>query len=289
MKRLEQLERTSMKEPLIIAEAGVNHNGDFEKAKMLIKLAAECGADFVKFHMAYADRIQNRDKYNRLWGDRHGTDENFCEFVKRAEFSRTQFKELFEFATSLGINFMITPYDIPALEQTLDIGIRNIKLASCDIVKDEYIKLATKEADLLVIATGMAFEKEIEHAMNLIDKRKTYVLHCISEYPAPIEHSNLCYINHLKRKYKVKVGFSDHTADIIVPLLAVAKGAQMIEKHFMLDNDANCPDYDVSVTKDKLKDLVYHAKNIKSIYGDEKKKLSDKEYKNREKFRYRWK
>lgn len=277
-----------MEEPIIIAEAGVNHDGDFAKAKKLIKEAHESKADFIKFHAAYADRIQNKEKFNRLWKDEHDERELFSDFVKRVEFSRNQLKKLFEYSKFLGINFMVTTYDMPALKQTLDLGIKNIKLASCDIVKDDLVKIASKEADLLVISTGMAFEEEIRQAIELIDVDKTYVLHCVSEYPTPITHSNLHYINHLKRTYDVKVGFSDHSDDIIIPLLAVADGAVMIEKHFMLENQKNCPDYKVSVTKKKLAKLVFYAKNMEAILGKGEKLISEQEIKNREKFRYRW-
>ena len=278
-----------MTEPIIIAEAGINHNGDFGKAIELIKAAHESKADFIKFHATCADRISDKNKFNALWRDQHGMDEPFSAFVKRVEFSAGQFKKLLDFSIELGIEFMVTPYDLPTLEQMLDLGIKNIKLASCDLIKDEYVKIATKKAKLLVLSTGMASEREIQHAINLVAPQKTYVLHCISEYPAPVGHSNLKYIEHLAKTYQIKAGFSDHTDDIIIPLLAVAKGAVMVEKHLMLENDNNCPDYKVSVTKDKLSDLVFHAKNIRDIMGSGEKIMSDVEIKNREKFRYRWK
>lgn len=278
-----------MTEPIIIAEAGINHNGDFGKAIELIKVAHESKADFVKFHVAYSGRISDKDKFNTLWREQHGKDEPFSDFVKRIEFSQIQFKKLFDFSTELGIGFMVTPYDLPALEQMLDLGIKNIKLASCDLIKDEYIKLATKKANLLVLSTGMASESEIQHALDLVAPQKTYVLHCISEYPAPVDHSNLKYIEHIAKTYRIKAGFSDHTDDIIIPLLAVAKGAVMVEKHFMLENDPLCPDFKVSVTKEKLSDLVFYAKKMTSILGSGVKSMSDLEIKNREKFRYRWK
>ena len=275
-------------EPIIIAEAGINHNGDFGKAIELIRAAHESKADFIKFHATCSDRISDKNKVNALWRDQHGEDEPFSAFLKRVEFSVEEFAKLFDFSMKLGIEFMVTPYDLPTLEQMLDLGIKNIKLASCDLIKDEYIKIATKKAKLLVLATGMASESEIQHALNLVAPHKTYVLHCISEYPAPVNHSNLKYIEHLSKTYQIKAGFSDHTDDIIIPLLAVAKGAVMVEKHLMLENDKNCPDYKVSVTKEKLSDLVFHAKNMKNIMGSGEKILSDVEIKNKEKFRYRW-
>jgi len=278
-----------MTEPIIIAEAGINHNGDFVKAIELIRAAHESKADFIKFHATCSDRISDKNKVNALWRDQHGEDEPFSAFVKRVEFSVEQFKKLFDFSLELGIEFMVTPYDLPTLEQMLDLGIKNIKLASCDLIKDEYIKIATKKAKLLVLATGMASESEIQHAINLVAPEKTYVLHCISEYPALVVHSNLKYIEHLAKTYRIKAGFSDHTNDIIIPLLAVAKGAVMVEKHFMLEKDKNCPDYKVSVTKEKLSDLVSYAKKMRYIMGSGKKIMSDLEIKNREKLRHRWK
>jgi len=278
-----------MTEPIIIAEAGINHNGDVAKAIELIKAAHESKADFIKFHATCSDRISDKNRVDVLWRDQHGKDEPFSAFVKRVEMSVGQFKKLLDFSIELGIEFMVTPYDLPTLEQMLDLGIKNIKLASCDLIKDEYIKLATKKAELLVLATGMASEIEIQHAINLVEPEKTYVLHCISEYPAPVHHSNLKYIEHLSKTYRIKVGFSDHTDDIIIPLLAVAKGAVMVEKHLMLENDNNCADYMVSVTKEKLSDLVFHAKNMRNIMGPGKKIMSDLEIANRKKFRYRWK
>lgn len=276
-------------EPIIIAEAGINHNGDFGKAIELIKAAHESKADFIKFHATCSDRISDKNKFDALWCDQHGKDEPFSAFIKRVELSVGQFKKMLDFSMELGIELMVTPYDLPTLEQMLDLGIENIKLASCDLIKDEYIKLATKKAKLLVLATGMASESEIQHAISLIEPQKTYVLHCISEYPAPVPHSNLKYIEHLAKTYQIKAGFSDHTDDIIIPLLAVAKGAVMVEKHLMLENDNNCPDYKVSVTKEKLSDLVFHAKNMRYIMGSGEKEMSDLEMTNRDKFRYRWK
>ena len=278
-----------MTEPIIIAEAGINHNGDFGKAVELIKAAHESKADFIKFHAVCSDRINDKNKFDALWREQHGKDEPFSAFVKRVEFSVGQFKRLLDFSMELGIEFMVTPYDLPVLEQMLDLGIRNIKLASCDLIKDEYIKCATKKAKLLVLATGMATESEIQHAIKLVEPQKTYVLHCISEYPAPVGRSNLKYIEHIAKTYGIKTGFSDHTNDIIIPLLAIAKGAVMVEKHLMLENDHNCPDHKVSVSKEKLSDLVFHAKNMKNIMGSGERIMSDLEITNRGKFRYRWK
>jgi len=277
-----------MTKPIIIAEAGINHNGDFDKAMALIRVAHECRADYVKFHAAYASRIKDKEKFNALWSGVHGAGELFSDFVKRVELSTDQFKQLFAFAQDLGIGFMVTPYDLPALEEMLDLGIRNIKLASCDLIKDEYIKIATRHADCLVLSTGMAHEDEIGHALELVDRQKTYVLHCVSEYPAPLDHSNLRYMQHLRDQYKVRVGFSDHTDDILVPLLAVAHGAIMIEKHFMLDDGQPCPDQKVSVTKAGLAKLVYYAKHIDEILGSGSKDMSEQEINNRQRFRHRW-
>ena len=278
----------SLNEPLIIAEAGINHKGIFNNAIKLIDAAKNSGADFVKFHAAYSSRISNKNKYNKLWKENHPDSEPFSDFVRKVEFTKNQFGDLRDYSKEIGIELMVTPYDTEALKMLFDLNIRNIKFASCDIIKLDMISHANKKSDLLVLATGMADEKEIEKAVSLVDKDKTYVLHCISLYPMPLSYANLNYINHLYDKYNIKVGYSDHTDDIVLPVLSLAFGAKMIEKHFMLSIDQNVPDRAVSVTEGKLKDLVNYSKNFTEIIGKAQRVLSSDELFNRNKFRNRW-
>ncbi len=277
-------------EPIIIAEAGINHGGSLDKAKLLVDLANDTGADYVKFHYAIADRMLTPDKHNSLWNDRHPQgSEDLRTFVKKVELHSKDFIELKKYAENKDIKIMLSCYDMPSIEDSIKIGIRDIKLASCDIIKDDYIHYLNEHADTFVLATGMATMEEIDHAVSISRPEKMWLLHCISEYPMPDKLANLNFITTLKKRYNVRVGFSDHTADYVIPLLAVYQGADMIEKHFMIEGDTTCCDANVSIDPTQMKKLVYFAKNRNAILGSGNREMSPKEWANRDKYRNRWK
>ena len=272
----------------VIAEAGINHQGSFEGAKNYVLAASQAGADRVKFHMAYADRMVNLNEKEALWNDKHPVDEeSLSKFVKRVELSLDQIEKLKTYAEELGIGFMVSCYDVISIEQALEMGITEIKLASCDFIKHEYIRLLNRKANHVYLATGMVTQSEMLEAKKFIDPSKTTVMHCVSLYPTPIELANLNQINVI-RGLGWDVGYSDHNKGVGMCIASLQFNPSWIEKHFMLESDVSCPDVSVSCSPRELRELVDLSHNYDLIFGADSRDLSPMEMSNRNKFRGRW-
>lgn len=273
----------------IIAEIGINHNGIFQSAIDHIESAVEAGADYVKFHLAYSKNMVNLKEKRESWNDKHDKDiEPIDKFVERMEFTISQYAELKSITESLGCKFMVSVYDKEAAKDALSLGINEIKLASCDFVKEELINFIYPNIDHLYLATGMVSEAELEKAKTYIQSEKTTVMHCISLYPTPMKLANLNFIESLQ-KYGWQIGYSDHSKGIAVCVASLVYNPTIIEKHFMINENHNCPDMPVSCTPRELNELCTIAHNYKDIFGDGIRNISVEEFKNRNKFRDRWK
>jgi N,N'-diacetyllegionaminate synthase len=241
----------------IIAEVGINHGGDLELAKKLISSAANSGADAVKFQTYLTEKRCPPNK-----------PEVFA-ILKRCELPFAAFKTLKQHADKCGIQFFSTPFDEESVDCLESIGCELYKIASFDIVNSKLLKTIAAMGKPVILSVGMANVEEIKSAYNLLRKgtRKISVLHCISSYPTNEEDARLENIRALEETFDCVIGQSDHTTDIVVPLYAVAAGAQVLEKHYSLNGQKDCVDGPVSITEDQMKKLVSETRRLEKILG----------------------
>ena len=271
---------------LIIAEAGVNHNGDLQMARRLVEVAAEAGADFVKFQTFKADRLVTRqaakaDYQRQLTAD----DESQYDMIRRLELSPEMHVALIGHCASQGIRFLSTGFDVESLELLAGFDMPIFKVPSGEITNLPYLQQVGRLGKPVILSTGMADMAEIRAALESLEEAGTQlqaitVLHCNTEYPTPMHDVNLRAMLSIRDAFGVQVGYSDHTAGIEVSLAAVALGATVIEKHFTLDRQLPGPDHQASLEPDELKDLVTGIRNIELALGDGVKRPSASETKN---------
>ncbi|MCR4639504.1 N-acetylneuraminate synthase [Ruminococcus sp.] len=273
-----------MGKTLIIAEAGVNHNGSLEIAKKLVRTAKECGADIVKFQTAKLDSLVSKYAEMADYQKKNiGKEESQKEMLSKLLLSYDDFVELAEYCNEVGIMFLSTPFDIDSirfLDPMQDIW----KVPSGEITNYPYLVEIAKTGKRVIISTGMCEMNEIEDALKVLKDNGTNditVLHCTTEYPAPFDEVNLNVMSTLKKEFGYPVGYSDHTKGIEVPIAAVALGAEVIEKHFTLDRNMEGPDHKASLEPSELKAMVEGIRNIEKALGNGDKKPSDIEMKNR--------
>jgi len=273
---------------LIIAEAGVNHNGSMEIAKKLVEAAAISGADFIKFQTFKADKLVNKnaqkaDYQKRNIGD--GDDSQYT-MLKMLELNENAHYELIKYCEEKGIHFLSTGFDIDSIDFLESLNIPFFKIPSGEITNKPYLIHIASKGKPVIMSTGMATIEEIKDALNVllqngITKEKITILHCNTEYPTPMEDVNLNAMNHIREEFGVNVGYSDHTNGIEVPIAAVALGATVIEKHFTLDRTLPGPDHKASLEPEELKAMVSAIRNIeKALSGSGKKERSASEVKN---------
>ena len=259
----------------IIAEAGSNHNGSLEQAKKLIDVAAEAGADAVKFQIYQAENLYS--KYTPEFSYLKG--QNVYELIKSVETPREWIKELAGYCKAKNIIFLATPFDFEAVD-LMDTYIPAFKIASFEITDLELIKYAAGKGKPMIISTGMANLGEIEDAISAIKSvgnEDIILLHCNSLYPTPVEVVNLRVMETMRTAFKVPVGFSDHTIGIHIPIAAVTIGACVIEKHFTLDRTLPGPDHSFAIEPDELKEMVKCIRDIEKARGSGIKEKSDLE------------
>ena len=272
----------------IIAEVGINHNGDFDSALEHCNLAIESGADFIKFHLAYAKNMINIESKRVAWSDKHHkNDDPIDKFVARMELIREEYMELKRVIDDSGAKLMMSVYDMEAAEDALSMGIGHIKLASCDFTKVKMIEYLSNHVEHLYLATGMVTEDELNQAKKYINNNKTTVMHCVSRYPTPYTDLNLSFIDTL-RSYGWRVGYSDHTKGIGSCILSLQYNPEIIEKHFVISDSHQCPDLAVSCTPREMEELCSYAHNIDLVLGNGYRNLTPEEFANRAKFRDRW-
>ena len=275
-----------MNKTFIIAEAGVNHNGSIELAKELIAKGAEAGVDAVKFQSFKADKLVtvNAEKAEYQVVNTGDNQESQYQMIKKLELDYTKHQELMDYATSLGVMFLSSAFDLESIDLLKDLGLGVFKIPSGEITNLPYLRKIAKTGKKVILSTGMSTLGEIEEALDVLKEngaKEITVLHCNTEYPTPMGDVNLTAMNTMKEAFKVPVGYSDHTLGIEVPIAAVALGATVIEKHFTLDKTMEGPDHKASLEPDELKQMVTSIRNIEQALGDGVKTPTNSERKNK--------
>jgi N,N'-diacetyllegionaminate synthase len=272
---------------LIIAEAGVNHNGDMAMARQLIDVAADAGADLVKFQTFSADRLVTMQAKKADYQNR-STDagESQHAMLRRLELTRDMHEALIAHCASRGIRFFSTGFDPGSVDMLAQLGLDCFKIPSGEITNLPYLRHVGRYGKPVILSTGMANLGEIEAALDVLDQAGTpreriSVLHCNTEYPTPMVDVNLRAMLAIRDAFGVAVGYSDHTAGIEVAIAAVALGASIIEKHFTLDRNLPGPDHKASLEPAELKAMVSAIRNIEQALGDGIKRPSASESKNK--------
>jgi len=276
-----------MRKTIIIAEAGVNHNGSITLAKQLIDVAAAAGVDYVKFQTFKADKIAskvaNKADYQK---QTTGATESQLDMLKKLELTDAAHDELIDYCNEKQVSFLSTPFDLDSIDLLKGLGIRLGKIPSGEITNLPYLRKMAKSFDELIVSTGMTEMEEVEQALNALvqagsTKENITVLHCNTEYPTPFKDVHLKAMLAIRDHFNVKVGYSDHTAGIEVPIAAVAMGAVMIEKHFTLDRNMEGPDHAASLEPAELIAMVKSIRNVELALGDAIKTPSPSEIKNK--------
>lgn len=271
---------------IIIAEAGVNHNGNYELAKQLALKAKEAGADYVKYQTAVPEKVISRyAEMAEYQKENTGKVESQLEMCKRIHLKLSDYAPLKKYCEEIGIEFISTPFDLDSIDVLKDMGMDFWKVPSGEITNYPYLVKIANTHMPVVMSTGMCEIHEIREALNVLcDNGLTMdqisLLHCNTEYPTPMKDVNLKAMDDLSREFGVRVGYSDHTKGIEVPIAAVAMGAQIIEKHFTLDHKMEGPDHKASLEPDELKAMVDAIRNIEQAIGDGAKHVSESERKN---------
>ena len=274
---------------LIIAEAGVNHNGSIETAEQLIETAAEAGADLVKFQTFSADRLVTGSASKADYQlETTSTSESQHEMIRKLELSREMHEELIAHCKKCGVGFFSTGFDPQSVDLLAELGLDRFKIPSGEITNLPYLRHIGQYGKPVILSTGMARLGEIEAALEVLEasgtpRERVTVLHCNTEYPTPMADVNLKAMLAIRDALGVQVGYSDHTLGIEVPIAAVAMGATVIEKHFTLDRNLPGPDHRASLEPDELKAMVQAIRNIElALSGDGLKRPSPSESKNLE-------
>lgn len=275
-----------MSKVFIIAEAGVNHNGNMNIAKKLIDAASEAGADAVKFQTFKAENLvcKNAEKaaYQLETTDKS---ESQYDMLRKLELTREQHIELIEYCKTRHIMFLSTPFDIESLSMLVELGVSMIKIPSGEITNLPYLWAVAKQKKKVILSTGMSDLEEVKDAVKALRDNGTediVVLHCNTQYPTPMEDVNLKAMVTMKDELEIPIGYSDHTQGIEVPIAAVAMGATVIEKHFTLDKSMDGPDHKASLEPNELKCMVRSIRNIEKALGSDKKEVTASEVQNRD-------
>lgn len=272
---------------LIIAEAGVNHNGNMSMARRLVEAAAEAGADLVKFQTFQANRLVTatalKASYQMVTT---AAEESQHDMLHQLELTETMHDELIVHCRQHRIEFFSTAFDVESMDYLMRLGMARIKVPSGEITNLPYLRRVASFGKPVILSTGMSTLGEIEAALNVLEKAgmsrgMITVLHCNTEYPVPMNEVNLRAMLTIRDAFSVAVGFSDHTEGIEVAVAAVALGATVIEKHLTLDRSLPGPDHRASIEPDELKRMIRSIRNIELAMGDGIKRPSASEEKNR--------
>lgn len=264
----------------IIAEIGLNHNGNIEIAKKLVKVAKDCGADAVKLQKRDVSNLATEkilDAEDLRFPEFGNTYRKVREYL---EFNKEQYLELKAFSKSLGIDFLCTAFDITSLNFLEDIKIDLLKVASHSVTNIPLIEEITKRSIDAIVSTGMSELEDIDYVYNFFQKSdsRLYLLHCISSYPTPDNEINLNIIDTLKKRYtNIIIGYSGHELGFFTTLMAVAKGARIIERHITLDKNMIGFDHSLSLEPEELKEMIIQIRRIEKILGTKEKKVTEVE------------
>lgn len=277
-----------MNKVLIIAEAGVNHNGSLENAFKLIDAAVDAGVDYVKFQTFKSENLVSKSAKKadyQIQNTGNSTDSQY-EMLKKLELSHESHELLIDYCKQKNIQFFSTAFDLDSLAYLKEIGLDLVKIPSGEITNLPYLRKAAQLFNKVILSTGMCTMEDIEDAVNVflaekISKENITILHCNTEYPTPMNDVNLKAMLSIQKEFGTTVGYSDHTLGIEVAVAAVALGASVIEKHFTLDNTMEGPDHAASLEPHELKEMVKAIRNIElAISGDGLKRPSTSEMKN---------
>lgn len=261
---------------IIIAEAGVNHNGDLKLAKQMVEKAKQAGADYIKFQTFVAedlviDRAEKADYQKRETGN----NESQLEMLEKLALPNEAFVELKKYCDKVGIGFLSTPFDLKSIDFLSSLDMDYWKIPSGEITNLPYLEKIAKTGKKVILSTGMSELDEIQDAVDILEKNGSsdiILLHCNTEYPTPFEDVNLRAMEQMRDIFHKTVGYSDHTKGIEIPIAAVALGAKVIEKHFTLDRQMEGPDHKASLEPEELAAMAMAIRNIESALGDGKKR-----------------
>ena len=290
----------------VIAEVGVNHNGDLKLAKKLIIAAKKTGANAVKFQNFTAENLATKNSKKAAYQKKNTkNNETQYEMLKKLELKKDNYFELKRFCKKRKIEFISSVFDEESINfLSTKLKIQYIKVPSGEITNYPLLRKLQKIKNKIILSTGMANLKEIVNSLNIIArskifrfvnqekviiknkklhkkfKEKIFILHCVTDYPVENKFANLSAIENLKKNLKLNIGYSDHTLGILAPLIAVSKGAKIIEKHFTLNNNMPGPDHKASLEPDEFKKMIEYLRIFEVMNGDGKKKLQKCELKN---------
>ncbi len=273
-----------MKGIYIIAEAGVNHNGNIEIAKALVDAAAQAGADAIKFQTFQAGKLVCKNAEKAAYQKKAtNASETQYEMLKKLELSQQMHVDLMVYCRHKRIQFLSTPFDIESIQMLVDLNIPIIKIPSGEVTNYPYLKMAGRTGKHIILSTGMSSMDEVRHALAILKEYgagSMVALHCNSQYPTPMEDVNLRAMLSMREKLNIATGYSDHTEGIEVPIAAAALGACVIEKHITLDRNMEGPDQNASIEPQELKQMVRCIRNIEKALGTVEKKVSPSEESN---------
>ena len=269
---------------LIIAEAGVNHNGSMEIAKQLVDAAVEAGVDIIKFQTFKAEKLVSKTAKQAEYQKKNigdGNDSQY-EMLKKLELSEKDHEELMAYCKEKGIRFWSTAFDFESMDYLHSLGLGLWKIPSGEITNYPFIRKIASYGEDVIMSTGMCEMMDIQNAMDVllrygIRKEQITLLHCNTQYPTPYQDVNLNAMASIKHEFDIQVGYSDHTSGIEVPIAAVALGAKIIEKHFTIDRNLPGPDHKASLEPYELKAMVSAIRHIERALGDGIKRVSDSE------------
>jgi len=277
-----------MKHTIIIAEAGVNHNGSIELAKQLVDKAVEAGVDYIKFQTFKASKLVTKAAKQAEYQQKNIGKEGDSQYqmLKKLELSPEDHEVLIAYCKDKGIRFFSTAFDFDSIEYLHSLNLGLWKIPSGEVTNYPFLKRIAAFNEPTILSTGMCDMVDVRAAVdalykNGLSKENLILLHCNTEYPTPFEDVNLKAMDVLRKEFGVEVGYSDHTKGIEVPIAAVALGATVIEKHFTLDLNMEGPDHKASLEPDELKAMVSAIRNIEmAVGGDGTKHVSESEKKN---------
>lgn len=276
-----------MSKVLIIAEAGVNHNGSILIAKQLVDIAVEAGVDMIKFQTFKSDKLVSKAAKQAEYQQRNIGKKDACQLdmLRKLELSEDDHYKLVDYCRKRNIRFWSTAFDIESIEFLHSLGLGLWKIPSGEITNYPYIKKIASFHEEIILSTGMCELSDIEAALKVlieegVSKERITVLHCNTEYPTPYTDVNLKAMLEIGEQFGVKIGYSDHTKGIEVPIAAVALGATVIEKHFTINKNMVGPDHKASLEPDELKAMVSAIRNVEEALGTGHKIISESERKN---------
>lgn len=268
--------------PIIIAEAGVNHNGDYEMALRMVDAAKKAGADYIKFQTFKAEKLVTASGETADYQKRNCKEESQIDMLRKLELSFKQFEEIARYCKDKGIGFLSTPFDPESIDFLASLGMDYMKVPSGEITNLPYLRRVAATGIPAIISTGMCSIEDIENALMPFysagyDSSRLTLLHCTTEYPTPMRDVNLRAMLTMHERFGLPTGYSDHTQGIEVALAAAALGATVIEKHFTLSRTLPGPDHIASLEPDELAALVKGVKRISEALGSGKKEVTDSE------------